>query len=443
MPGLLFAFAIPVGIMAGMDPRIAVITAAGAAFVVIALADLSAALAIFAFLGFVVVVPNFGDAPVSVLKLAGVPLLLSWIGIVARQNERAWTFFSAHPVFTAVALVFVSWAALSNIWAEDAALAQLSVFRYALNLTLFMIVFAAVRRDVDLRRLAIGVAAGAAAAAAYGLLNPVATDVGQLARLSGAIGNPNDLAAALVLGVGASAGLAASSRSVPGRSAALVALGLCVAGVLLTASRGGLVAMIAMVLGALALGRGRRVALSLVSVVLLLGAAGYFLTTAPTGATERLIDPSGGTGRVDLWTVALRMVEDRPLQGVGTGSFAPSSIHYLLEPGILSESQYIANDPKVAHNMYLEVLAELGIPGAIMFIGIVLFCLGCAASAVARQYERGSSRDYALTLGLTASLVGLLTADFFGSGQYSQQLWLFLGLGPAMLNMTKHQSGPG
>ena len=40
-------------------------------------------------------------------------------------------------------------------------------------------------------------------------------------------------------------------------------------------------------------------------------------------------------------------------------------------------------------------------------------------------------------------LTGILAADFFVSGQFSKQLWLLLGLGPALLAMSKRRSIDG
>jgi F0F1-type ATP synthase assembly protein I len=35
------------------------------------------------------------------------------------------------------------------------------------------------------------------------------------------------------------------------------------------------------------------------------------------------------------------------------------------------------------------------------------------------------------------ALIGILTADFFISEQFSKQLWLLLGLGPALLGVAR------
>ena len=47
----------------------------------------------------------------------------------------------------------------------------------------------------------------------------------------------------------------------------------------------------------------------------------------------------------------------------------------------------------------------------------------------------------AVCLCVAVAIVGLLAAGFFLSGQYSKELWLLLGLGPALLAMSS-RAGP-
>ncbi len=105
----------------------------------------------------------------------------------------------------------------------------------------------------------------------------------------------------------------------------------------------------------------------------------YFGAFAPAEATERVTKIDGGTGRTDVWTVGWRMVEDHPVRGIGNGNFANTSVHYLLQPGSIVRDDFIVDTPKVAHNSYLEVLAELGVVGLVLF-AIVLRVRAGAAS---------------------------------------------------------------
>jgi O-antigen ligase len=77
-----------------------------------------------------------------------------------------------------------------------------------------------------------------------------------------------------------------------------------------------------------------------------------------------------GNGRGDYWHVAWNMVRDEPLLGTGAGSF---EAHWLRERPV----SFPARD---AHNLYLEVLAELGPLG----LGLLLATLALPLAALQR-----------------------------------------------------------
>jgi O-antigen ligase len=257
-------------------------------------------------------------------------------------------------------------------------------------------------------------------------------------RLSGAGGDANDTAAVLVAGGIVAAGLAAALRDNPFLRAAVAAVvPLCAFAVFLTLSRGGLIALGASLVAAvLVAGRHRgkvaALALSTMAVTVL-----YFSMFAPAAAEQRVTGANGGTGRADIWTVGWRMVQDHPLRGIGAGNFPIASIHYLLEPGALRRDDFIVDTPKVAHNTYLDVLAELGVVGLVLFMSVVLFSLGCALRAARAATRSGDGQLEILARAMFVALVGLLAADFFVSRQYSKQLWLLLALCPVLLELSR------
>jgi O-antigen ligase len=184
--------------------------------------------------------------------------------------------------------------------------------------------------------------------------------------------------------------------------------------------------------------RGQMLVLAVVSALLVVG---YFAFFAPASAVERVTEVHGGTGRTDIWKVGLRMVRGAPLQGIGAGNFPIVSIHYLLEPGALLRDDFIVDKPKVAHNTYLEVLAELGIVGLTLFLIVIFFAIGCAVRA-ARYAAKLKDREIdIMARALVVALASLLAANFFISREYSKQLWLLLALGPAMLNILRRDHG--
>jgi O-antigen ligase len=252
------------------------------------------------------------------------------------------------------------------------------------------------------------------------------------------VGNANETAAALVAGTVLAAALVMVLRRQPLlRLCALLAVPFCAFGLFLTLSRGGLVALAAALVATVVVAGRWRVGM-IVVVLLAVGAVVvYFSSFAPAAARERVTTVQGGTGREDIWKVGWRMVEAEPIRGIGAGNFQTSSIHYLLAPGALARSDFIVETPKVAHNMYLELLAENGVIGLALFLSILVFSLGCILSAATEFRDRGDAQLEIISRAVFVALVGLLASDFFGSHQFSKQLWLLLALGPALLSISR------
>jgi putative inorganic carbon (hco3(-)) transporter len=228
------------------------------------------------------------------------------------------------------------------------------------------------------------------------------------------------------------------------RLGALLVIPFCAAGVFLSLSRGGLVALGAVLLGApLLAGRWRP---AMAGLLVLVAASGflYFTQIAPLPARERITMSNGGSGRTALWTIGLRMVEAHPIGGVGVGNFPAASPNYVLQPGLLERDELIFSvAPKVTHNTYLEILAEMGFPGLLLFLGIVGTSLLCALRAARLWSLRGAVGMEALARGVLLGLIGLLVADFFISEMYGKLLWTMLALGPAMFAIARREVRDG
>jgi O-antigen ligase len=427
--------ALLMGVLAGVNPALAVGLTVGLVLLVIAMANLTAGICLLAFLTFLdTILPADAEGALSVSKLVGLVLVLSWFALItAGEHERREQIFSP-PAFVFLLISFVGWAAVSAVWAEDSAAALDATTRYLPNAMLFLIVFAGVRTREQLLWVVGSLVVGAVVAAVYGMVaGPPPDDPGRVA-----IGNANETAASLVAGGTLAAALVFALRGKPVlRLLTTIAVPLCVFAVFLTLSRGGLVALGASLIAAIVVaGRRRGVVLGLAAAAVLATVI-YFGAFAPADARDRVLDLEGGTGRTDIWTVGWRMVEDQPLRGVGAGNFPVASIHYLLEPGALLRTDFIVDNPKVAHNTYLNVLAELGVVGLALFLAIIAFPLWWAARAVGFAARAGDRQLEVLARAMVVVIVGLLAADFFGSRQYSKQLWLLLGLCPVLLQISR------
>jgi O-antigen ligase len=429
------------GFLAGFDPALAILGAVAAAYVLLTFASLSAGLALFVFLSFLEALSVSGAA-VGLTKLLGLVLALSWLALVATRTDERADFLSAHPLAMYGLLLFVGWSSLSIFWAEDSSEAISVSFRFLLDAVLYVIVYTAVRDRRSAQLTVAAFVAGTIGAAIYGLLTAPAVP-GSSDRLGSALLDPNQLAAVLVAGSVLSLGLArAWSREPLASGAAAAAGGFCLFALFLTASRGGLLAIAAVAVAAILFGgRWRWLA---AGIAVMIGLAGflYFSTLAPQDARDRLTEVSRGQAgekesRVTIWAVGRRMFEANPVHGVGAGNFSDAAVKYVVRPGEAPRSDRLLLAPAVAHNSYLEVLAELGLVGGALFGALLAFSLGAALRAAQLFQKLKDARMEALSRALLIAMVGILVADFFISEEAGKQLWLVLGLGPAFLGIAR------
>ena len=435
------AFAVLVGLVTGLSPKLGLAAALGAAFVALVLSDLAVGLALFLVVAFIEGIADLGS--LSLPKAAGGLLVLSWLLSRLADDEDRRELTRDHPALVALAITTAGWVTISAVWAEIPGSALGAALRWIPNLALLAIVYAAVRRPQHVRWIFVLFVIGAFLSVAAGALTGTA-DPETGARLGGSGVNPNGLGELLAVAVIFGGGMAACREfSGVARALALSSAGLALILLLLTASRGALLGLLAaLLLAPLMIGPGRRFA-ALLLAVLAAGCAGtYLVAFAPAETTEHLFaSDSSGSGRTDIWKVGWRMVEANAIVGVGADNFGNSTIHYLLEPGTIPRSEFIVDEQKVAHNIYLQVLAELGLVGLTLFLGILTLSLGAAVKAARGFAQRGERSLELLTRALLLALTAILVSEFFGSGLYSKQMWVLLGMCVALRALSKRAAG--
>jgi O-antigen ligase len=110
-----------------------------------------------------------------------------------------------------------------------------------------------------------------------------------------------------------------------------------------------------------------------------------------------------GQDRVSIWRDTLRLIRLHPVLGSGLGTFT------VVYPSV--QTAFLSNFVDHAHSDYLQIAAELGVPGAILAFCGILWILGLTVRHGKRgsEYDRGIS--FACFGGTTAILLHSL-ADF-------------------------------
>jgi O-antigen ligase len=183
--------------------------------------------------------------------------------------------------------------------------------------------------------------------------------------------NANYFATFLLVGLAVSIAGAIFAAETEWRIAAGISGAVLLFGILKTSSRGATVAVVAMViLGAIrARGRISR------QVWLAVGLAGVLAAVIASPYMIRKFVDRGGEydpynyARKEIWLSSLHVIAERPLLGVGFGQFFHVSKRFTL-PVEGPVARYMKR-AQMAHNEYLQHIAELGFPCAILLFALL------------------------------------------------------------------------
>lgn len=222
-------------------------------------------------------------------------------------------------------------------------------------------------------------------------------------RASGPFVNPNHLCAFLILGLCLAFGLLGSRLPRSQRAIAAGCAILQLVGIVATRSRAGIVAtLVGAGIALLVLGSGNRRRAIGMALGLLVLVGGLALSDSETlrGRFANIeTERSMGLGaRIETWTIALGRIRATPILGEGLGSFDLQS-QSRIDPERLRWTR-----PGAAHNDYLELAGDLGLPATGLAL-IALAILLLAALRVTRA-ARGTTRG--IQAGALGGLAGVL-----------------------------------
>lgn len=203
--------------------------------------------------------------------------------------------------------------------------------------------------------------------------------------------------------------------------------------VLLTQSRGGILALTTMGLLILvqyrAKLRGLAIGALVVGVVVLAAPPDVWdrmsgLKKATDTATLNQVDEEGSAEqRFQIWRVSWQIIEDYPVAGIGLGGYAATHQVYARSTAFERTSR----GQRDAHSLYFNVMAETGLVGFFLMMGMLgsVFLQGRrTARRLARVDPVASQQVRTLLVGL----VGYLQACIFASLHSVAFLYLYLGI---------------
>jgi putative inorganic carbon (HCO3(-)) transporter len=234
---------------------------------------------------------------------------------------------------------------------------------------------------------------------------------------------------------------AVEARSRRAQLTLYLAVLLSVAAVMTTLSRGGLVALGILVLAvvllpARALFRSPRQKAVMLAALLACTAIAFSATSSVFAPRlHQIFTQSGqtGSGRLNLWSAALTSIHERPVLGLGFGAFPGSSIELLNRtPGVDYVNWQPPPNGDFAHSAYLETLAELGLPGLILFAGVLLSTGAHLVRCGRRARRAGNAFLARASNALVLSLVAWAASAIFLSEETARPLWVVIGLSLAV-----------
>lgn len=197
--------------------------------------------------------------------------------------------------------------------------------------------------------------------------------------------------------------------------------------VILTGSRGGFIGGLICLTALSVRMAQQRVFFPILAVFGLLGAVVFYptvlgerLLASGIGSSQAAVRDNGVTAsneaHTDLFYCALRMIQDKPLFGVGLGRFKDESLNYA--PFLVK--------PRIAHNTYLHIGAESGLITLACFLVFLVLVFQSLNRSTRYAKALHEPQIYEWVIGLQCGLCGWFVSAFFVSAQYEKFFWVVI-----------------
>ena len=360
--------------------------------------------------------------------------------VLDRQPERRLSSVFLRPAKWLVALLV--WMILSVPGALVAGTSFAVVFdNFIKTVVMFFVIAASVRSGRDVERLVCAYFAGAViySAVVTTRFQLGSGDAWRLGRLY--YYDANDFATFMVSAMPFGIYLLHAGRTFAVRAWAAAGLVLLTLGFVWSGSRGGFIALAAVgvfvvVRYAAIPMRWRLGATGLIFVVLAAAASDQYWQQMGTITSVHDYNRTEETGRMQIWGRGIGYMMSNPVFGVGPGNFQAAEGR--LSPQAIRQQYGIGVRWNAAHNSFVQAGAELGLPGLILFTGVILSAFASLRRVGPLEHagHEPRYRSVPLTPALTASLLGFVVGAFFLSLAYSEMLYTLVALAVGLEKVT-------
>ena len=239
--------------------------------------------------------------------------------------------------------------------------------------------------------------------------------------------DPNDIAMIMVSTLPLAVLGATALRGIGRAGAASVAV-ICVLAAIKTVSRGGFIGLAVVTM--LLLSRLRSAGARLVAGVAIIAVLGLAAPAAYWNVIDTIWKPAG-TGdvergilpRVEIWNLGLNLFLRDPLTGVGIGMYENAAgLAFGRSGGWVT-----------AHNSFLQIAAELGLIGLVLFIALLGFSIGNARRVRrAARTDRGLHEVEWIATAVEISLYAYMVVGFALSQAYAAMFYFLVAVATAL-----------
>jgi len=389
----------------------------------------SAGFAFWALMGFTFILLLAPQERFPALAPLRIAMLAALLAIAAHGFSR---FSRSLPVisFTAptkILLCLVGWALITapfSLWPGGSI--SFLIENFSKTVIVFILLINVVDSRLRLRQISWGLVLMSiplGVTTIRNFLSGVSLQTGDrvLGYSSGLTANPNDMALMLNLILPLAVGLLLASERTGMRILLAAIAGLIAISIVATFSRAGFLTLMVTGLTYFWLYRNRKERIW-IPVILVLGL--FALPFMPSGYVSRIStivnveedSTHSAQTRLEDMKAAARLTIASPIVGSGIGM------------NVLALNEQRGETWTAVHNVYLQYLVELGVPGLVLFLLLYLNCLRTTGTVLRSLNGDESGGLFHLAEGLRVSLIAFAVAAFFHPVAYHFYFYYIAGL---------------